>query len=272
MKMVCTLVITTLTCLTAAAQWRTDAKRLWICGHRGGFYDAFPENSLPLFKHTESHSKITPVILELDIRKSASGKLYLLHDETVDRTTTGTGKISELTDEYLTTLFLKDAKGQVTDQRLLTFDDMLTYARQANVIMMLDIKTDVWEEAVNKVSKASLLDKCVVLTFNPINTKEVYDASHNIRISCLVKDDKDWDAIASLSIPSENLVAYVTSTTTLELKAKLRNLHIPLMMDVSEYTRNNGTLHPVKFYRDYVKKNYIDILITDFPIEVSRAF
>jgi hypothetical protein len=43
-------------------------------------------------------------------------------------------------------------------------------------------------------------------------------------------------------------------------------------MDVSEYTRNNGALHPVKFYRDYVKKNYIDILITDFPIEVSSAF
>jgi len=271
MRIICTIIIT-LTGFTAVAQWKTNTKRLWVCGHRGGFYDAFAENSLPLFKHTENHSKITPVILELDIRKSANGTLYLLHDETVDRTTTGTGKIAELTDEYLHTLFLKDAKGQVTDQHLLTFDDMLRYARQADIIMMLDIKTDVWTEAVNKVSEASLLDKCIVLTFNPINTKKVYDASHDTRISCLVKDDKDWEAITALSIPSENLVAYVTTTTTLQLKAKLRNLHIPLMMDVSEYTRNNGNLHPVKFYRDYVKKNYINILITDFPIEVSKAF
>jgi len=271
MKIVLTFITMALS-ITVMAQWKTDANRLWICGHRGGFYEAFAENSLPLFKHTESHCEIKPPIIELDIRKSASGKLYILHDETVDRTTTGQGKIAGLTDEYLSTLFLKDAKGNITDQHLLTFDDMLQYVHQANVVMMLDVKADVWAEAVKQVTAAGLSDRCMVLTFNAANTKKVYDASHTIRISVLVRDDKDWEGIAALSIPSENLIAYVTSTTTLPLKAKLRNLHIPLMTDVSEFTRYNGELQPVKFYRDFVKNNYLDILITDYPIEVSKAF
>ncbi|MBL0743391.1 glycerophosphodiester phosphodiesterase family protein [Chryseolinea lacunae] len=266
------LFMLTLFSLHAMAQWKTDTRKLWICGHRGGFYDAFAENSLPLFKHTESQSKLKPVVLELDIRKSESGKLYILHDETVDRTTTGTGKIAALTDTYLASLFLKDAKGNITNQRLLTFDDFLTYAAQANIVMMLDIKTDVWVEAIAAVSKASLLDKTIVLTFKIENTKKVYDASQQVLISCLVRDEKDWLAIEALSIPTKNLVAYTTDTTPAALVTKLRALHVPNMKDVSEFTKHKGALLTPDFYRNYVEKSYIDILITDYPIEVSSVF
>src|SRR4051812_12494742 len=77
---------------------------LLICGHRGGFYPLLPENSMAAFEFTANRYNPSRVVVEFDIRKSKDGTLFIMHDETVDRTTNGTGKTSELSDAYLETL------------------------------------------------------------------------------------------------------------------------------------------------------------------------
>jgi len=67
------------------------------CAHRGDTMNA-PENTIPAFEsavHMGAHQ------IELDVQFSADRKLVLMHDDTVDRTTDGTGKVSELTYEKL---------------------------------------------------------------------------------------------------------------------------------------------------------------------------
>jgi len=66
--------------------------------HRGGL-GLSPENTIVSFQRA---IKEGADILELDIRSTSDSILVLLHDETVDRTTDGKGRISELT--------LKEAK------------------------------------------------------------------------------------------------------------------------------------------------------------------
>ena len=66
--------------------------------HRGGL-GLSPENTIVSFQRA---IKEGADILELDIRSTSDSILVLLHDETVDRTTNGKGRISELT--------LKEAK------------------------------------------------------------------------------------------------------------------------------------------------------------------
>ena len=66
--------------------------------HRGGL-GLSPENTIVSFQRA---IKERADILELDIRSTSDSILVLLHDETVDRTTDGKGRISELT--------LKEAK------------------------------------------------------------------------------------------------------------------------------------------------------------------
>ena len=63
-----------------------------VC-HRGACRHA-PENTLP---SAEKALALGGSIIELDIRQSRDGVLYVLHDETVDRTTNGAGPIAELT-------------------------------------------------------------------------------------------------------------------------------------------------------------------------------
>lgn len=64
-----------------------------VVGHRGTRKFA-PENTIPAF---ETAIEYGADLIEMDIRETKDGELVIMHDETVDRTTNGTGKVSELT-------------------------------------------------------------------------------------------------------------------------------------------------------------------------------
>lgn len=70
-----------------------DATKPLLVGHRGGFYDSFPENSLALFQHTKTNACLSHLMIEVDIRQGKEGTLWIMHDETLDRTTNAKGNI-----------------------------------------------------------------------------------------------------------------------------------------------------------------------------------
>lgn len=71
----------------------TESSRPLVIAHRGGA-GLFPENTLYAFE--QSH-RIGVDILELDIRATKDGKVVVIHDSTVNRTTDGSGPVSEMT-------------------------------------------------------------------------------------------------------------------------------------------------------------------------------
>ena len=239
-----------------------------ICGHRGGFYDSLPENSLSAIRRTYSNS-LAPVMVEFDLRKSIDGTLFLMHDETVNRTTNGQGKISELTDAYLKSLVLRNAIGELTSDSIPTFNALLTYASGKDLFLMLDIKADVWKEAVALLKDYKAVDRSIVLTFDATDTKRVYGISPDVLISCLIRNESDWEEIERLSIPNKKLVAYVNDKMSENVRQRLKSLGVPTMMDVSEHTRNGGKPLGGESYRSLLAKMKSGILITDFPVDVS---
>ena len=64
-----------------------------ICAHRGAM-DTHPENTITAF---EEAVHVGVQMIELDVRMTKDKKLVILHDETVDRTTDGSGRIEDLT-------------------------------------------------------------------------------------------------------------------------------------------------------------------------------
>ncbi|MEO8073435.1 MAG: glycerophosphodiester phosphodiesterase [Acidobacteriota bacterium] len=73
--------------------FRQENARPLVFAHRGGG-GLFPENTLLAFKDS---AKLGVDFLELDVHSTADGTLVVLHDGSVDRTTDGRGKISEMT-------------------------------------------------------------------------------------------------------------------------------------------------------------------------------
>lgn len=68
------------------------------CGHRGtgvnGPDNPYPENTLPSFAQAVTEGA---QMIELDVMHSADGELVVIHDDSVDRTTDGTGCVGDQT-------------------------------------------------------------------------------------------------------------------------------------------------------------------------------
>jgi glycerophosphoryl diester phosphodiesterase len=81
-----------------------DLKKLYTSGkcpivtaHRG-FSGKYPENTLPAF---EAAIQLGVDIIEFDVRETVDGKLVIMHDPSVDRTTDGSGDVNKLTFDEL---------------------------------------------------------------------------------------------------------------------------------------------------------------------------
>ena len=80
-----------------------------IFAHRG-FSSQYPENTMIAFrKALEAHADG----IEMDARLTADGRIVIMHDPTVDRTTNGTGKVRDLTLAEIRALDAGVKKGMV---------------------------------------------------------------------------------------------------------------------------------------------------------------
>ena len=83
------------------------SKNVLVICHRGDWRN-YPENSIPAI---ESVIKMGADIVELDIAITSDSVLVLQHDRTIDRCTTGKGKIIDMTYEEIQKYYLKNAHG-----------------------------------------------------------------------------------------------------------------------------------------------------------------
>ncbi len=109
-----------------------------VYGHRGAKGEA-PENTLPGFEYAYG---LGVRAFELDVRLTVDNQIVVLHDATVDRTTNGTGPISQMT---LATAQSLDARGAFPDWpepcRIPTFVELLDFL-PGDVRLEVEIKRD----------------------------------------------------------------------------------------------------------------------------------
>ncbi|MCM2293908.1 glycerophosphodiester phosphodiesterase family protein [Allorhizobium sp. BGMRC 0089] len=107
--------------------------------HRG-VWDHAPENSIAAL---EAAIKAGIEIVEIDTQSTDDGVLVVMHDETIDRTTTGQGDVSALESGYIRSQFLKNAAGGpqagVSGERVPLLQDVLEAAR-GRVLINIDTK------------------------------------------------------------------------------------------------------------------------------------
>jgi len=98
----------------------------------------FPENTLVAF-----HEAIRRGFraIEVDLRATADGHIVVMHDETVDRTTSGCGAISELTLAEIRSLDAGSHAGSdFAGQQVPTFKEVLAAVRESGTKLVLDVK------------------------------------------------------------------------------------------------------------------------------------
>ncbi|NND71797.1 MAG: glycerophosphodiester phosphodiesterase family protein [Rhodothermales bacterium] len=115
-----------------------------VSAHRGGPIPGFPENAIETFRQSV---RTGPVFLEVDVRFTVDSVLVLLHDETLDRTTNGSGYIDETSFEAVRALHLRDQNGVLTPFQIPTLSEALAWSK-GRAVVTLDVKRDVHPEHV----------------------------------------------------------------------------------------------------------------------------
>ncbi len=109
------------------------SREVLVVAHRGDWRTA-PENSL---LSLEAAIALGVDVVEIDLNRSKDGVLFLLHDPTLDRTTTGHGAPADYTWAELQRLTLKNEHGGPTRQRLPSFEQFMRAAK-GRVLVNLD--------------------------------------------------------------------------------------------------------------------------------------
>ena len=121
--------------VTAAAQGMIAPL---FAAHRGGAL-LWAENSLLAFRNALA---LGADFLELDVHLTRDGEVVVIHDATLERTTTGSGPVRERTLAELGAVRLKDRDGAVLEEGIPTLDQVVALAAAGKRQILLEIKTD----------------------------------------------------------------------------------------------------------------------------------
>lgn len=135
----------------------SDRNYVFVAMHRGDWRN-FPENSKGAIL---SSIALGADIVELDVQRTKDGRFILNHDSTLDRTTTGKGKVSEYTLDEIKKFRMRDAKGKATDYEILTLEEALELTR-GKIIMNIDKFTAHPREILDAVAAVGALKEVLV--------------------------------------------------------------------------------------------------------------
>lgn len=165
-----------------------------IMAHRGA-RNLWAENSLLGFRETVS---LGFDAIEFDLHLTDEDTLVVIHDATLDRTTTGTGPVRALTDASRLALRLKGPDGAIMEEPVPTFEEALAILGGGTADLYVELKADEtgrpYPGMVTRVAEAldrhGLRHRSVLHSFDIGVVREIRDVAPGFRR--LISVNRDW--------------------------------------------------------------------------------
>lgn len=234
MKKQLTLYLLLLLSLTALAQtdrvteirnklFNPDSKDVLVVAHRGDWRNAC-ENSVQAIEYAID---MGVDMAEVDLARTKDGVLILLHDNTLDRTTTGTGKPEDYTLAEIKALQLRNGCHIKTIHRVPTLEEALLAAK-GRIMLNLDKAFDYFDQVMELLEKTGTTNLVVMKSDTPASQVKRDYGKYLDRVIFMPKvnlDDKD--AI-------EKLNDYLRILTPAAIEFKFAHDTNPLPLRVKE--------------------------------------
>ncbi|WP_432713335.1 glycerophosphodiester phosphodiesterase family protein [Pedobacter sp.] len=177
-----------------------------LSAHRGAPMPGFPENCIETF---ENATRYQPVIIEFDVALSKDSALVIMHDDRLDRTSTGTGPIENYTYQELQAFRLKDDDGKVTEFKIPTLEEVLSWGKN-KVLFTIDVKKGVpYEMIIAAIRKTKAESNSIFITYNAGQARAFHKLAPDIMISASIKGEEDLNRLNEMGVPNDRLVAFV---------------------------------------------------------------
>jgi glycerophosphoryl diester phosphodiesterase len=139
----------------------------YIMAHRGNQVEC-PENTLAAFKHAIDDGAN---IIETDIQLTADNEFVCIHDTTIDRTTNGNGRVSEMTLANLKNYSASYSRDEFKSERIPTLAELANLLPN-DVVLALELKSDRFKKPdtckklVTELDRAGIRNRTVVLSYS----------------------------------------------------------------------------------------------------------
>jgi len=222
--------------------------------HRGNSIVA-PENTVSavIFSRGMAH------LVEFDVRKCASGELVIMHDETVVRTTEGSGTVSQMT---LAELRALDAgswfSSDFFDEQIPTLTEMLQVVLP-EMTPLIERKSGSATDYVNTLIALNLEDEVIIQSFDWEFLTEVHSLNPEISLAALGSGELTSSILEKVKFFGASIIAWfkddVTETEVLLVNSTGIDLFVWTVNDLAEI--------------DLFVRMGVDGIISDDPASVS---
>lgn len=250
--------------------------KIMVVAHRGDWREA-PENSIWAVK--KAIEKGVDMV-ELDISMTKDSIIILMHDKTVDRTTTGKGKPIDFTYQELQRYYLKDGSGNATQMKIPKLEDVLDLTK-GKVLLNLDKGFNYIDKIYPMLVERDMLDEVLFKgteSFQDFNQKygNIKDKIQFMPIIRLAKNES-WEKIYNY-LNHYNVYGFEFTVGTDEsnlidfISLKEKGIKVWVNSLWAHHNAGNNddkALEDINVYNWYVDR-YVNIIQTDRPNELIK--
>lgn len=161
-----------------------------IWAHRGACAYA-PENTIPAFELT---LKMGVDGVEIDVQRTADGQLVVIHDETINRTSNGVGRVVDLTLEELRRCDFTNGFAGRRNVKIPTLHDALDVFRGTDITVNVELKNNIEmypgmeHEVVHAVNEMGMGGQVLYSSFNHFSLANLRGSVARENIALLLTD------------------------------------------------------------------------------------
>ncbi|MEW6539608.1 MAG: glycerophosphodiester phosphodiesterase family protein [Pseudomonadota bacterium] len=247
-----------------------------ISAHRAVSALDQPENSIAAIEATGR--AIPNAILELDAVLTKDRQLVLMHDDTMDRTTTGRGRVADLTLAQVKQARLKASNGALTRAAPPTLGEALDAAGRVGAIASIDLKpangettVDLARAVIDQVRQSRAGNRVILITYNDADARAVAAMAPEMMISAGLSGVDDLSGLN----PAQILAWTGTREERPALWRALREAGVEVQFGTlgAEGVRRDDRYAAdgnVSEYRDLVRQG-VTVIATDTPQAVKSV-
>lgn len=227
-----------------------------IFAHRG-YSGKYPENTMIAFKKALECGVDG---IELDVQLTKDGEVVIIHDETIDRTTTGKGFVVDYTYEELEKF---DASFKFKDlgfNKIPTLREYFQLVKDYDIVTNVELKTGIneylgiEEKVWELIKEYNLEEKVIISSFNHFSVMRMKKIAPQLKYGFL---SEDWIIDAGKYTHSHGVQCY---------HPRFNNLVPDVIKELKKYNLEINTW-TVNLEEDmkYLYSNNIDVIITNYP-------
>lgn len=247
-----------------------DTTKTLVSAHRGGSgIEGYPENAIETMDYLHKRGVN---VFEIDIFQTKDREIMLLHDNHLERTTTGNGPVNGLTAADLLKLNLVDDFGNATNFKIPFLRDVLEWAKKEKAYLMLDFKDSAkYEDVIDLIRKKNMQNQCVLISYSVGQAVKLNKLAPEMLISVSARNEQELDWILETEIPVSQMIAFTgTKISKPELYHRLNELKIPAILGTLGNLDKRAAARGDKMYETWAELG-VQIIASDRPIQALNA-